>query len=291
MGCNWDKRAFGATGLEVSALGLGSSYGLSADDVERAYDRGVNLMFWGARRRDDFGRGIARIAAKDREGMVLAVQSYTRVASLMRPSLECALRSLGTDHVDMLCLAWWDEVPPERILDAALQLKDEGKVRHVLISCHHRPSFAKMLEVPGLEAIMLRYNAAHPGAEDDVFALPAFRSRDPGVLAFTATRWGSLINPKLVPPGEPTPRASDCYRFALSNPHVHATLAGPKNGQELDEAMAALDRGPLSDDEMAWMRRVGQAVRGDAKAHRAIGTLDRMRSAVFGAPSSTTLSP
>jgi len=283
-GCNWDKRAFGATGLQVSALGLGSSYGLGADDVERAHDRGVNLMFWGARRRDDFGRGVARLAAKDREGVVIAVQSYTRVASLMRPSLECALRSLGTDHVDMLCLAWWDELPPSRILDAALRLKDEGKVKHLLISCHHRPSFAKMIATPGLEAIMVRYNAAHPGAEQDVFAQPGFAEGNPGVLAFTATRWGSLLDPKLVPDGEDVPRASDCYRFALSNPNVHATLAGPKNGAELDEAMAALDRGPLTDDELGWMRRIGKAVRDDTKAHRAIGSLDRVRSAVFGAP-------
>lgn len=291
MGCNWDKRAFGATGLQVSGLGLGSSYGLGADDVERAYERGVNLMFWGARRRDGFGDGVKRIAAKDREGVVIAVQSYTRVASLMRTSTECALRTLGVDHVDMLCLAWWDEVPPQRIIDAALKLKDEGKVGHLLISCHHRPSFDQMIQVPGLEAIMLRYNAAHPGAEQDVFAQPAFTAGNPGVLAFTATRWGSLLNPKLVPDGEPTPRASDCYRFALSNPHVHATLAGPKNGEELDEAMAALDRGPLTDDEMAWMRRVGKAVRNDAKAHAAIGMLDRVRTAVFGAPASITLPP
>jgi predicted aldo/keto reductase-like oxidoreductase len=153
-----------------------------------------------------------------------------------------------------------------------------------MISCHHRPSFPKMIATPGLEAIMVRYNAAHPGAEQDVFAQPAFAEGNPGVLAFTATRWGSLLDPKLVPDGEPVPRASDCYRFALSNPNVHATLAGPKNGAELDEAMAALDRGPLTEDELAWMRRVGKAVRGDTKAHRAIGSLDRVRTALFGAP-------
>ena len=46
--------------------------------------------------------------------------------------------------------------------------------------------------------------------------------------------------------------------------------------------MAALDRGPLDEDEQAWMRRVGAVVRGDAKAHRAMGMIDAIRSTLFG---------
>ena len=129
---------------------------------------------------------------------------------------------------------------------------------------------------------MVRYNAAHPGAERDVF--PHLGPRAPGVLAFTATRWGSLLRPELVPEGEPTPRASDCYRFVLSSPHVHASLAGPKDGAELDEAMAALDRGPMSAEELAWMRRVGARVKAGSRGQLVVGTFDRLRSAVFGSP-------
>jgi aryl-alcohol dehydrogenase-like predicted oxidoreductase len=196
----------------------------------------------------------------------------------------------------MLCLGWWDELPPERILDAARRLKDRSKARHLVISCHHRPSFELMARTPGLEGIMVRYNAAHPGAERDVFPLVA--NTNPGVIAFTATRWGSLLDPKLVPSGEPVPRASDCYRFVLTHPSVHTTLAGPKDGAELDEAMAALDRGPMDPEELAWMKRVGLAVRGDTKAHRAMEQIDRARSFLTGGgrrspgqPASDDLSP
>jgi aryl-alcohol dehydrogenase-like predicted oxidoreductase len=276
----WQPVSFGSTGLAISRLGLGSSYGVAGADVERAFERGVNFMFWGLRRRGDFGAGLRSIAARRREDLVLAVQSYTRVGALMGTSLDCALRALGTDYVDMLCLGWWDELPPERILDAARRLKDRGKARHLVISCHHRPSFELMARTPGLEGIMVRYNAAHPGAERDVFPLVA--NTNPGVIAFTATRWGSLLDPKLVPSGEPVPRASDCYRFVLTHPSVHTTLAGPKNGAELDEAMAALDRGPMDPEELAWMRRVGLAVRGDTKAHRAVEQIDRARSFLTG---------
>jgi aryl-alcohol dehydrogenase-like predicted oxidoreductase len=282
MGCSWEKVAFGKTGLSVSPIGIGSSYGVGSADIERAHERGINFFFWGLRRRASFGQGLRHIAAKDREGVVIAAQSYTRVASLMRPSLECALRSLRVDHVDLLGLGWWDDLPPGRILEAAYELMQEGKVKHLLLSSHHRPAFAPMMESLDLGGIMVRYNAAHPGAEREVFPhVPAEESKAPGVLAFTATRWGSLLDRAPVPKAEPVPRASDCYRFVLSNPRVQSTLAGPRTGSELDEAMCALDRGPLAVDEMAWMRRVGVAVRNDTKVHRALGAVDRLRSALF----------
>jgi predicted aldo/keto reductase-like oxidoreductase len=67
------------------------------------------------------------------------------------------------------------------------------------------------------------------------------------------------------------PRASYCYRFALSHPLVNLVLAGPKNGAELDEALAALDRGPTDADELAWMRRVGARQVAVAQTHRRAG--------------------
>ena len=274
MPCSWDKVTFGETGLRVSPIALGSSYGLGDLDVERAYERGLNFFLWGALRRESFGHGVRNLARDHRENMVIAVQTYTRIASVMSLGLDSALRRLRTDYVDLLVLSWWQDVPPRRIIDKALALRDSGKVRHLIVSCHHRPSFVAMMKDPALEAIMIRYNAAHPGAEREVF--PHLSDRVPGVLGFTATRWGSLLKPKLMPAGERVPRGSDCYRFVLSNPSVHVSLAGPKNGAELDEAMAALDRGPLDEAEMAWMRRVGLAVRGDGKANQGIQVLDRL---------------
>jgi aryl-alcohol dehydrogenase-like predicted oxidoreductase len=288
MSCTWEHVTFGRTGLHVSPIGLGSSYGVGGKDLERAHERGINFFFWGLRRRGDFGRGLARLAARDRSRVVIAAQSYTRVAWLMRPSLERVLRALKTDHVDMLGLGWWDDMPPQRILDAAYALRDAGKVKHLLISSHHRPAFVPMMQRMDIGGVMVRYNAAHPGAEREVF--PHVAAADHGVLTFTATRWGSLLDRKLVPPALAVPRASDCYRFVLSHPSVHTTLAGPRDGAELDEAMAALDRGPLDEGEMAWMRAVGQAVRADTKAHRAMSALDRVRE-IFYPPATKALGP
>jgi aryl-alcohol dehydrogenase-like predicted oxidoreductase len=266
MGCSWERIAFGSTGMRVTPLGLGSAYGLEARDVERAVERGLNYIYWGSQRRPSYAEAVRNLGPSRRNDLVLVVQSYTRVAALMRGSLERALRELKTDYTDLLLLGWWNEPPPRKILEAALAIKAAGLARGILISCHHRQTFAEYIDDPAYDGIMLRYNAAHPGAESEIF--PHLSRRRPGVVAYTATRWRALLNPKFLPSNEPAPRASDCYRFVLTNPHVDVCLTGPSNAAELDEAMAALDRGPLSDDEMAWMRRVGAHVHHTANDQR-----------------------
>lgn len=267
-------RAFGRTGLSVGALALGSSYGVGGRDVERAFDRGVNFFLWGSRRRPGFAEGLRALAPKRAE-TVIAIQTYSRVGWLTRPFVVRALRALKTDYVDLLGMAWWNDVPSRRMLDAVIALRDAGLVRHVMISCHHRPSFESFLAEPACEGWMVRYNAAHPGAEREVFPFVGDdAAARPGIAAFTATRWGSLLDPAKTPAGEATPRASDCYRFALSHPAVDACIVGPRDASELDEALAAIERGPMSADELAWMKRVGASVRAGTQ-EKTLGLLDR----------------
>ena len=70
------------------------------------------------------------------------------------------------------------------------------------------------------------------------------------------------MDPKRTPKGEKTPSATDCYRFAMSHPHVDIAMSGPTNVEQMREALDALERGPMSDDELAWMRRVGDHIYG-----------------------------
>jgi aryl-alcohol dehydrogenase-like predicted oxidoreductase len=265
-------RTLGKTGLSVSAVALGSSYGIGGRDIESAFDHGVNAFLYGSVRRGGFAKGV-RALSKHREKTVIAIQTYARVGFLMRPFVWSALRSLGTDYVDVLGLAWWNDVPSRRIWDAALALKERGLVRHIMVSCHHRPSFESFMREEACEAWMVRYNAGHPGAEREVFPLLGEdEGARPGVFAFTATRWGSLLKGA---PNEKTPRASDCYRFALSNERVDSVITGPKDVVELDEAIRAMQLGPMSEEELAWMKRVGAHARMTG-ANRGVGLLDRL---------------
>ena len=118
----FEARTLGRTGLKVGPIGLGSSYGLSEAGVEEAFELGCNYMYWGSLRRSGFGRGLRNICEKDRDGVVIVVQSYTRIGCLMGWSVGRAIRWLKIDHADVLLLGWWNGEPPNRIRDAALAL-------------------------------------------------------------------------------------------------------------------------------------------------------------------------
>jgi aryl-alcohol dehydrogenase-like predicted oxidoreductase len=96
----------GQTGLEVSRLGIGSSFTGDPAFIEEAVDQGLNDLYWGSIRRPAFGRAMRNVARGGRrDDLVLVVQSYTRVAALMGPSVEVALRRAGVDCFDLLLLS------------------------------------------------------------------------------------------------------------------------------------------------------------------------------------------
>jgi len=247
----------GRQAIPCSRLGIGSSYGLDADGVRHAFDRGLNLFYWGTWRRNAFGDGLSDLARTQRDSLAVVVQTYSRVAALMGPSLESALRRLRIEQADFLLLGMWNRSPPPRILDRALELVERGLARSLIVSCHRRTTFPLYAADTRIGSIMVRYNSAHPGAEEEVF--PHLGNAPPGVISYTATSWGRIVDPEKTPPGEKTPRASDCYRFALTRPEVDVCLSGPRDMEQLDEALAALDRGPMDADQIAWMKRVGAA--------------------------------
>jgi aryl-alcohol dehydrogenase-like predicted oxidoreductase len=250
----------GHTSLQVSRIGLASSYGIDADGLEAAYhERGINYFYWGSLRKKSFGEGIRRLASQNRDDLTVVIQSYSRFAGLLKSSVERALRDIQLPRVEILLLGWHNHNPSPRIMEAALQLREQGKVRFLAVSCHKRPAFRQFIEEGIFDILMFRYNAAHRGAETQIFPFLE-RSNRPGTVGYTATRWGQLLKPGKMPPGEKTPKASDCYRFVLSQPCVDLCLAGPANREQLNEVFAALDRGPMDAEELAWMRRVGDHV-------------------------------
>ena len=188
------------TDLEVGRVGLGSSFGLDASDLEYAFDHGINYFYWGSLRRPGFGEGIRRLARRRRDEIVVALQTYLRwPGTVVTQSIEGGLWWLGLDYADVLILGWHNQRPPQATIDAALELKARGRVRYLLLSSHNRPFFPEMARENLFDLFMVRYNAANRGAEDDVFPkLPKGRRR-PGIVAYTATRWGTLLDAARLP--------------------------------------------------------------------------------------------
>ncbi|HLJ45209.1 MAG TPA: aldo/keto reductase [Bryobacteraceae bacterium] len=256
---NWQNAVLGRTGREVGRLGMAASYGVPAKSVEEAFDRGVNYLYFGSMRKSGFAEALRNLRPK-RDQITLVVQSYSRFAALVGPSLSMALRKIGYDYADLLLLGLWGNEPPGRILDACRKLRDSGRIKHIAMSTHQRPLIPK-LAAADIDVFHVRYNAVHTGAEREVFPqLAALNGTRPGLVAFTATSWRQLLKSGKIPNGEKTPSATDCYRFVLSNPAIDVCMSGPADAVQARAALDALDHGPMSEDELAWMRRVGQAI-------------------------------
>jgi aryl-alcohol dehydrogenase-like predicted oxidoreductase len=105
---------------------------------------------------------------------------------------------------------------------------------------------------------MIRYNAAHRGAEKDIF--PYMDRHNPAVISYTATRWRFLLRKPKTWNQERIPTAGMCYRFVLSNPAVDVCMTAPGNLKQLRENIAAFREGPLPPEDMKFMREFGDAV-------------------------------
>ena len=254
------RRILGRTGLSVGPLGIACSYGAPTEAYEEAFERGVNYFYWGSMRKKSMAQAIRNINKKGkRDELVIVVQSYSRSAVLLESFFREGLRSLGIETADVLLLGWFNQSPPSRIMERVLSMREKGMFRFLGLSGHNRALFPRLAESSEFDLFHLRYNAAHRGAEEEIFPKLAFPNR-PGLITYTATRWGDLLNPRKMPPGEPLLTGADCYRFALTHPMVDVCITGPKNTQQMREALKAMDLGPLSDEEMIRVRRIGDYV-------------------------------
>lgn len=258
----------GGTKLSVSRLGIGSSYGVPENAVEKAFhEYGINYFYWGALRRRGMRDGIRSLKVQHRDNIVVAIQSYDKTGFLMPWSVERALKALKIERADILILGYHGKVPGKRTITAGQKMIERGLVRYLAVSGHNRELFGSLargeVEIP-VDIFMLRYNAAHRGAEQDIFPF-LHPDRQFGVTAFTATRWGHLLSKRRMPRGEHPLTPSECYRFVLSNPNVHLCVMGPSSMTQFEQGIAALDNGPLSIEEMDRIRRIGDHIHDQGK--------------------------
>ncbi len=245
----------------VRRLGLATrgNSRLTADDVEHALARGVNYLNW-CGRADGLSCAVSRLGAA-RGGVAVAVQ-YEAGADY-----DALLAALGTSYIDIATLyyvesesEWEAIVAPGGAWDHLADQKRRGRLRAIGLTTHQRKLAARWAATGRLDMLMVRYNAAHRGAERDVF--PVAAGAGIPVVTFTSLRWKALLQPTPAdPPGFTPPSAADCYRFCLANPAVSVALAAPGNRAEIDSTLSLLDdwREP-SNEETESMRRHGDRV-------------------------------
>jgi aryl-alcohol dehydrogenase-like predicted oxidoreductase len=243
-------------------LGLSATNRPGKAAIHRALDAGVNYFFaYGFDRQ--MVRTLRDVMGRDRQDYVVSTGAYNLLVGHLdlRRTLEKRLRQFHTDYIDVFLFLGVTKPKhfPERAREELYRLRDEGKIRFMGMSCHDRRFAGRLVAEGAIDVAMIRYNAAHRAAELEIF--PQLERHDPGVVSYTATRWRYLLRP---PAGWPkdgrVPTATECYRFVLSNPSVHVCLTAPSNLQQLEMNLTALEAGPLSSDDMDFMREFGDAV-------------------------------
>lgn len=258
----------GRTGLKVGRLGISSSYGAPASAFEEAFERGCNYFVVGSfvkGRSREMIKAIRNITRKGkRDQLVVCLMEYTHSYLVGKPHFYKGLKKLGLEYVDALMLGYYPRRPGKQVMNLAQNLKEKGVVRHLALSGHRRTLFPELMESP-IDIFQVRYNAVNSGAEKDVFPFCGGEDR-PGMISFTATRWGQLLKENKMPPGEAPLTAKDCYRFVLSNPAVDVCMSGARNLEMMRENLETLESGPLSPEEMERIRRIGDFIYGKPRA-------------------------
>jgi aryl-alcohol dehydrogenase-like predicted oxidoreductase len=156
-------RAFGKTGVKISALGLGGHHLGDAKDeetaiqiVHEAIDGGITFFdnCWEYNRGKSenwMGKGLKGL--RDRVFLMTKVCTHGRDGALAMQMLEQSLRRLQTDHLDLWQIhgVVFDNDPdlfirPNGAAEALTKAREQGKVRFVGFTGHKAPEIhLKML--------------------------------------------------------------------------------------------------------------------------------------------------
>lgn len=255
---NFSTATLGRTGRQVFRLGLSGSYWPGEAALRMGIEEGMNYLFW-YYWDQQMTRVLREVLPGRREDYLVATGMSNLGSWWLQHAVESCLRRLRTDYIDIFHIFWLgDGKLGSRMLEKLQSLREEGKIRNIAVSTHSRRYAGELVRKGELDVLMMRYNAAHRGAEQDIF--PFLATSDPGVVSYTATRWRKLLRAPRGWKGR-VPTAGECYRFVLGNPHVDVCLTAPRNARELSENLAAVAAGPLAPEEMDFMGWFGDEVR------------------------------
>lgn len=274
-------RELGKTGLKVSEVGLGcegmigAPAGLARELVEAALGCGMNYfdLFCAepevrsnlgaalkGRRDSAFIQGHIGVCWQD--GQYLR----TREPKPAEAGFEDLLARLGTDRLDVGMLHYVDNQADFEtvfhgfLLDYALKLKEQGRIRFTGLSSHNPEIALKAVETGLLDVLMFSVNPCYdlqpPREEfDEVWApknyeqpltnidparealYAACEARGVGLVVMKAFGGGDLLSDKWSPFGRAM-KPAHCIHYALTRPAAACVVGGFRSVSEVLEAGA-----------------------------------------------------
>ncbi len=248
-----EYRILGKTGLKISRIGLGGIpiQRITAEEtgplLRELLDAGVNYI--------DTARGytvseeyLGAALEGVREHFVLATKSMARTKDAMSADIDISLKNLRTDYIDLYQVhnpgaADLDTViAPGGALEALLEAKATGKIRHIGITIHTIEMFQRVVELPWVETIMFPYNIVETQGEE---LIRLCAEKNIGFICMKPLAGGAIEDATLA------------LRFIAANPDVTVVIPGMANHEEIQQNVAAVcDNTPLSAQEREKMQLI-----------------------------------
>ena len=243
----------GSTGLRISRLGFG---GIPIQKVDAQVTRalmeelvahGVNYI--------DTARGytVSEVYLGEaleglRDKFVLATKSMARTKEAMARDIETSLANLRTDHIDLYqvhnpSMKELDQVvAPGGALEALLEAKAAGKIRHIGLTAHMAAVFERALTLPWVETVMFPYNIVETQGEA---LMKRAHEQGVGFICMKPLAGGALEDAALA------------MRFIAQNPDVSVVIPGMCDVREVRQNIDAFeDNTPLTADEFARIETI-----------------------------------
>jgi aryl-alcohol dehydrogenase-like predicted oxidoreductase len=250
----------------VSILGLAGDRSMDINCVESAFAAGVNYFFFYNLSFESLLSGLKPLLKDKREEILVATGCESRNHRELNKYLDRVHQRLNIDVVDAFFLEYVspndDLAQIQTILDEFHNWQEKGLIRYVGVTVHNRSIAMKVIEDGRFDLLMHRYNMAHRKAEEDV--LPAAQSAEIPVIAFTCTRWGSLLKGHQDWQGQ-IPTAADCYRYALQHQAVNLALTASQTLTQLEENLKVLKNPKLSQTEKSLWQSYGDLIYGNGQ--------------------------
>jgi HEAT repeat protein len=246
-------RPLGPNGPALAPVGISGHYGLPVEGFVRAYEAGVNLMFWEPNYRT-LTEFLSRLNPADAASIHLLTGTFEADGERIRRDAERVLRALKIERIALFLLFWvqsWERVTPD-VRTALERLQADGKIAAFGLSTHSRQLAVEALET-GWDPVMVRHSAAHRGAEEAIF--PRAVELGVSLITFSNTCYGRLLEPR---DGSQPPSAADCYRYTLMQPGVRACLSAPASLAQLEENLSALRDPALPEERRQYLLSVGE---------------------------------
>lgn len=279
-----EYRLLGRTNLKVSAISLGCEGFMNKserevkEEFDFAIENGINFVDIYSPN-PDLRRNIGKAIGSRRPDFIIQGHlctvwedgQYLRSRDLSKiiPSFELQLSELATDYLDIGMIHYvdniddWHKVFDGGIIDIALRLKEQGKIRFIGMSSHNPVVAQKAVETGLIDVLMFSINPAYDLQPSDVDIYSMFENDtfatgrqniDPqreqlyetccrlgvGIDVMKVYGGGDLLSEQNSPFGRPL-TAIQAIDYALSRPGVTAVMLGCKSSDELKEALKWCD--------------------------------------------------